>query len=163
MKTLLFAAVTATTVLAQSAVPTFEVASIKQNKSGESRAVFGGPASRFTVTNTPALALITYAFRTQEFLLEGVPAWAKNDRWDISARAEGDFPATTTDEADPRHEMVRALLVGRFRLSIHKETRERPIYAMFCDGSSEVRSGEITRSPFRDVISNESSPGVDLS
>ena len=110
--------------------PRFDVAAIKQNTSGETRAAFGGPASRFTATNTPALMFITYAYRVQDYLLEGVPAWVKNDRWDINARAEGNFPATANDEADPRHEMVRALLVDRFKLSIHKEARERPIYAL---------------------------------
>jgi uncharacterized protein (TIGR03435 family) len=73
---------------------------------------------------------ITYAYRVQDYLLEGVPDWVKNDRWDINARAEGNFPTTANDEADLRHEMVRALLVDRFKLSVHKETRERPIYAL---------------------------------
>lgn len=110
--------------------PRFDVAAIKQNKSGDTREAFGGPASRFTATNIPARALITYAYRVQDFLLEGVPDWVANDRWDISARAEGNFQATTTDEADPRREMVRALLVDRFKLSIHRDMRERAIYAL---------------------------------
>jgi len=110
--------------------PRFDVAAIKQNTSGETRGGFGGPASRFTATNTPALMFITYAYRVQDYLIEGVPDWVKNDRWDINAKAEGNFPATTIDEAGPRREMVRALLVDRFKLSVHKETRERPIYAL---------------------------------
>jgi uncharacterized protein (TIGR03435 family) len=111
--------------------PSFDVASIKQNKSGASGGQFGGPPSRFTATNTPARAFITFAYRVQDFLIEGAPDWVKNDRWDINAKAEGTFPATTTiDGPDARREMLRALLVDRFKLSAHKETRERPIYAL---------------------------------
>jgi uncharacterized protein (TIGR03435 family) len=129
MKTLLLA-VAATAFLAQSAAPTFEVASIKQNKSGATGGLFGGPASRFTATNTPAQALVTYAFRVQDFQIEGAPGWVKNDRWDVNAKADANPPATTIDGNDPRREMVRALLVDRFKLSAHKETRERPVYAL---------------------------------
>jgi uncharacterized protein (TIGR03435 family) len=58
----------------------------------------------------------------QDFLIEGAPDWVKDDRWDINAKANGNFPATTLDGTDPRREMVRALLVDRFKLSAHKET-----------------------------------------
>jgi len=128
MKTL-FLAVAATAVLAQSPDPTFAVASIRQNKSGASSAAFGGPASRFTATNTPAQMFIWYAFGLQDYQIEGAPDWVKKDRWDINAKADGDFPATTFDN-DPRRKMVRALLVDRFKLSAHMETRERPSYAL---------------------------------
>jgi uncharacterized protein (TIGR03435 family) len=126
----LFLAVAATAVLAQSAAPIFEVASIKQNKSGATGGAFGGPPSRFTATNTPAQAFITYAFRVQDFQIEGAPDWVTNDRWDVNAKADGNSPATTIDGNDARREMVRALLIDRFRMSVHKETRERPIYAL---------------------------------
>jgi len=108
----------------------FDVASIKQNKSGATGGNFGGPPSRFTATNAPARAFITFAYRVQDFLIEGAPDWVKNDRWDINAKAEGSFPATTIDGPDARREMLRALLVDRFKLSAHKETRERPMYAL---------------------------------
>jgi uncharacterized protein (TIGR03435 family) len=110
--------------------PSFDVASIKQNKSGVTGGQFGGPPSRFTATNAPARAFITFAYRVQDFLIEGAPDWVKNDRWDINAKAEGTFPATTLDGPDPRRDMVRALLVDRFKLSVHRETREQSIYAL---------------------------------
>ena len=110
--------------------PSFDVASIKQNKSGATGGNFGGPPSRFTATNAPARAFITFAYRVQDFLIEGAPDWVKNDRWDISAKAEGNFPATTIDGPDARRDMLRALLVDRFKLSVHTETHERPIYAL---------------------------------
>lgn len=121
-------------VLAAAVVPlrgqTFDVASLKQNKSGATGGQFGGPPSRFTSTNVPALRFITFAYRVQDFLIEGAPDWVHSDRWDINAKADGNFPASTIDGPDPRREMLRALLVDRFKLQVHKETRERPIYAL---------------------------------
>jgi uncharacterized protein (TIGR03435 family) len=127
MTPLVLAALASTALLhAQS----FDVAAIKQNKSGASGGLFGGPPSRFTATNAPARAFITYAFRVEDYRIEGAPDWVKNDRWDINAKADGNFSATTLDGDDPRREMMRALLVDRFKLSAHKETREGPIYAL---------------------------------
>jgi uncharacterized protein (TIGR03435 family) len=126
MKPLVLAALASTALLhAQS----FDVAAIKQNKSGASSAAFGGPASRFTARNTPTREFIKYAFGVQDYQIEGAPDWVNNDRWDINAKADGNFPATTFDD-DPRRKMVRALLVDRFKLSAHMEARERPIYAL---------------------------------
>jgi len=76
----------------QAQGPRFDVASIKQNKSGATDGNFGGPPSRFTATNAQARAFITFAYRVQDFLIEGAPDWVKNDRWDINAKAESNFP-----------------------------------------------------------------------
>ena len=108
----------------------FDVAAIKQNTSIEAPSQFGGPPSRFTATNVPALQFILFAYRLRDFQIEGAPEWLQTDRWDINARAEGDFPPTTIDGPDPRREMLRALLVDRFKLSAHLESRDRPSYAL---------------------------------
>jgi uncharacterized protein (TIGR03435 family) len=110
--------------------PAFDVAAIKQNTTGGTNGSFGGPPSRFTATNAPVLRFIMFAYRMQDDLIEGAPDWVKNDRWDINAKADGDFPATTIDGPDVRRDMLRALLVDRFKLSAHTETRQQPIYAL---------------------------------
>jgi uncharacterized protein (TIGR03435 family) len=110
--------------------PAFDVAAIKENKSGGTNGMFGGPPSRFTATNAPALRLITFAYRIQDYLIEGAPDWVKDDRWDINAKANGSFPAATLDRPDVRRDMLRALLIDRFRMSAHTETRQQPIYTL---------------------------------
>src|SRR5262245_38207636 len=75
----------------------FEVASIKQNKSGEER-VSGGflAGGLYRVTNYPLRSLIAAAFmRPQvnpDFLIAGGPEWMDSDRFDIEARASAEFP-----------------------------------------------------------------------
>jgi uncharacterized protein (TIGR03435 family) len=110
--------------------PTFDVAAIKQNKSGENNGRFGGPASRFTATNVPVLQFVLFAYQVQSFQVEGGPDWIRTDRYDINARAEGNFPAATISGPDPRRQMMKALLADRFKLAAHIESKERPIYSL---------------------------------
>src|SRR5580765_5631644 len=51
--------------------PSFDVAAIKENKSGENDGRMGGPPSRFTATNVPVLQLIVFAYdNTPTFRIE---------------------------------------------------------------------------------------------
>src|SRR5204863_2993973 len=72
--------------------PTFDVAAIKQNKSGENNGRLGGPPTRFTATNIPAMQLVLFSYNVQGFQVEGAPDWLKTERWDINAKSDKDFP-----------------------------------------------------------------------
>jgi len=103
----------------------FEVASVKPNKSGDGRVMLGLQPGRLNATNVPLRMLLRQAFNVQEFQIVGGPDWLTSDRFDIIAKApEGDF------NADLMRPMLQSLLVERFKLGFHKETREMPIYAL---------------------------------
>src|SRR5580692_13185830 len=55
--------------------------------------------------------------------VEGEPAWVKSDHYDLNVKVEG-----TPDGGVMRGAMLRALLEDRFKLKIHRETREVPVY-----------------------------------
>ena len=57
--------------------------------------------------------------------IEGGPAWIRSTSYQINAKAEGD----ATDEM-MRGPMMQALLEDRFKLKMHRETREVPMYAL---------------------------------
>jgi bla regulator protein blaR1 len=105
---------------------TFEVASVKANKSGDGRVMVGiQPGGRFNATNVPLRMLLRQAFNVQEFQIVGGPDWSGSDRFDVVAKApEGEF------NADLMRPMLQSLLVERFKLAFHKETREMQIYAL---------------------------------
>lgn len=118
--------------------PTFEVASVKRNTSNEPFIrMGGGPGGNLTATNVPLRMLIRNAYQLQEFQIVGGPDWMTTDRFDITAKAGGDVqiglfgPAVGAGTGPtPAQVMLRNLLADRFKLTVHNETRELPVYAL---------------------------------
>jgi uncharacterized protein (TIGR03435 family) len=109
----------------------FEVASVKRNVGGEPFVRIGiQPGGRYTAVNVPLRQLITMAYQLQGFQLVGGPDWINTDRFDITAKAETDITPTPMGVAGPMQMMVRSLLADRFKLVVHEEQREMPIYAL---------------------------------
>jgi bla regulator protein blaR1 len=111
----------------------FEVATLKQNKSGERG---GGirrlPGGRVTVTNMPARGLVTFAYQLGQWQLIGGPGWLADDRFDITAKIEGnpEWEGPGSGKPDPIQVAMRKLLAERFKLKIHTEMRDLDAYAL---------------------------------
>lgn len=132
----------------------FEVASVKPH-AADDRTLMPPtvlPGGRF-VAKFPASMLISYAYRLPDnpsLRLTGVPDWSRGDRrtmagfYDIEAM--GKMPAGMTAGAreDRMRSMVQALLADRFRLAIHRETKEMPVYALVqAKGGSKLRKADV--------------------
>ena len=104
--------------------PAFEVASIKPNNSGDPGMRMQAPPGRFTATNVTLRLLIRTAYRVQDFQISGGPTWLNADRFDIEAKADGN------PSPDQLSSMLRALLTDRFKLMVHNDTRELPVYTL---------------------------------
>ena len=103
----------------------FEVASVKPNKSGARGWSLAPPSGgRLNARNVTLRDLIVEAYRIQEFQLAGGPGWLGSERYDVSAKADGNASKRQI------HDMLQTLLVDRFQLKFHRETRELPIYAL---------------------------------
>jgi uncharacterized protein (TIGR03435 family) len=101
----------------------FEVASVKPTRSGAPLPFVRSPG-RFTA-RAPLSVLIQNAYQLlQDGQLIGGPGWLTSDRFDIVATASG------SPSPDQISAMLRALLADRFKLVVHTETRELPIYAL---------------------------------
>jgi uncharacterized protein (TIGR03435 family) len=110
-----------------SAQATFDVASIRPNKSGGgSSSTDDGIPGRYTATNVTLRMLIssTYGLHpTRDRARLVGPAWIDQDRFDIAARGEH----ISRQQVPP---MLRALLADRFKLVLHTDMREQPVYAL---------------------------------
>jgi uncharacterized protein (TIGR03435 family) len=105
--------------------PSFEVASLKPNKSGSNNIGIRFPGvGQFNVINMPLREMIRFAYDLQPMQIEGGPDWISSDRFDIVAKAEG---RPTMPQVNA---MLRSLLAERFALRTHVETRELPIYEL---------------------------------
>ena len=106
--------------------PAFVVSSVAMNTSADARfyPIAMGPDGRFAVKNLTLRDLIRRAYQIFDAgRLEGAPPWLDTDRFDIEAKAEG----APTDEQ--MWSMVRRLPMDEFKLTVHNETRDVPVYA----------------------------------
>ena len=110
----------------------FEAASVRPSQPGTpGQNIRRQPGGRFSTTNMPVRPLITFAYQIQSYQLIGGPDWLANDRFDIVAKMEGDPPPIIPGTgADHMMLALRTLLADRFKLTIHRETRELDIYAL---------------------------------
>jgi uncharacterized protein (TIGR03435 family) len=116
---------------------TFEVASIKPNNSlAGTRGAGFQPGGRFLARNAPLRSLIAIAYGEPrplpDFQISGGPDWIDSDRFDVEAKAQGNFPKTQTEAgfSTTGELMLQALLMERFKLKVHKETRQLPMYGL---------------------------------
>src|SRR6187455_2072046 len=65
--------------------PAFDVASVKPNKSGDTRVRFALPPGRFTASNASLRDIIRSAYRITDLQLLNLPRWATAERFDIEA------------------------------------------------------------------------------
>ena len=91
--------------LAQSAVASFELTSVKRNISGDGRtSTRAQPNGGWSATNVRLRAVIARAYEVREFQIESAPDWVNFDRFDIVARGSDGTPASE------RFAMLRAML-----------------------------------------------------
>jgi uncharacterized protein (TIGR03435 family) len=112
--------------------PTFEVASVRPNTSGDSRMSSKTlPGGRFEAINIPPRLLLMNSYLLQPQQLIGAPDWISSERFDIVAKADGELgPPVSRDGPSQLQLMIRALLEERFKLKVHREPKEVPIYTL---------------------------------
>ena len=120
---------------ASAAMPEFEAASVKPNKSGGNSTNFGFQAGgRFNATNITLRTLIAAAYGAPQplplFEVLGGPNWLDSDRFDIVAKAAGDPQPGPNGPPPELVLMMRQLLADRFHVVVHNETRDLPVYAL---------------------------------
>jgi uncharacterized protein (TIGR03435 family) len=168
----------------------FDVASVKQNKSDDKPSstfsldngnvystvnkgdAFTPRGSYFSATNQPLWHYIAFAYNlsgTQELALRfnyfsglssKAPAWVTGgfdfsaDRFDITAQSEG------SPTKEQMRLMLQALLTDRFKLVVHHETRDAPVFALVLAKPGKM-GAELVPHPARDRCTAESDAATD--
>jgi uncharacterized protein (TIGR03435 family) len=118
----------------------FDVVSIKLNKTGMMYRLSNGGGSEIFPADGDSMTLnnwtleeilkFDYAIHREPGLV-GLPAWASKDRYDIQAKVgESDVAAWRKFSAGSRRLVLRALLADSFKLKVHTEDKNLPIYAL---------------------------------
>ncbi|MCU1334898.1 MAG: hypothetical protein JWO19_479 [Bryobacterales bacterium] len=121
-------AVLASAHLCGQASPEFEVATIKPappQSEGRTQTQMSSYADsgKLTYSNVNLKEVIGKAYQVQRYQING-PDWLETERFDIIAK----FPPHSAAEQVPL--MLQALLADRFKLTVHRETKELPVYAL---------------------------------
>jgi uncharacterized protein (TIGR03435 family) len=120
----------ATALLPAQPAPKFEVASVKLSTGCANSGSRGGAGresvspDRLELKCRTVKSFIQTAYG-RDIAISGGPAWTDAERYDIDAKAEA-----AQDTATLRGPMLQALLADRFKLRIHRETKEVPVYAL---------------------------------
>ena len=109
----------------------FDVASIKPSNPDPNNPLGGLalplmlPGGRFTATNTPVRMLVMMAYELQQDAqLVGGPPELMTAKYDITAKTAGNVALKQKDLSP----LLRSLLADRFKLKVHTESRELPLY-----------------------------------
>ena len=121
-----------------SVPPAFEVAAIRIDKSDHSARshIISSPNdSHFRAINVTLKSLLQWAFAIPDTRIDGGPAWLNSTKFDIDAAADASVDEqmhslTSADGRLQKQKMLQALLVDRFQLKVHQESRELPLYAL---------------------------------
>lgn len=119
----------AQTAVTPSGTPTLEVASIRQNINPNPRWKMSFTADGVHATDVTLLWALREAYGVSDSdLWSGGPAWLDKARFDIEAKYDvSQFPNLTREQ---RQTMLQQLLADRFKLIVHHEPKEFPLYAL---------------------------------
>lgn len=129
----------------------FEVASVKPSALPAGKGVIrlglqGGPGSgdpgRVTYTFSTIRDLMVDAYSVKRSQISGGPNWLDSERFDIVAKV----PEGATKEQVKG--MLQNLLAERFKLTLHRETKELPMYALVVGAKGpKLKDSTVTDTP----------------
>jgi uncharacterized protein (TIGR03435 family) len=109
--------------------PTFEVASIKPNQTGERPSITASTGGTLRATNETLKYLIEWAYNIQDYQISGGPKWIDTAGYDIVAKPEHTYTPSQETIGYSR-QLVQSLLEDRFKLVLQRTTKEVPVYTL---------------------------------
>jgi len=111
-------------------LPEFDIVSIKQSLP-DTRPSAQFPPDGIHLTGMSLRSLLIIAYLLPGGDIVGVPGWGETTEFDVDAKVDpSEVEAYQKLTIDQRRLMRQALLADRFKLKIHRRTREGPVYAL---------------------------------
>lgn len=104
-------------------VAAFDVASVKVNRSSQRSGIETEPG-KVTIRNVSLKLIIQAAYSVKGYQISG-PGWLESERYDIIAKASS--PVFEDEKLMP---MLQPLLADRFKLALHSETQDLPVWML---------------------------------
>lgn len=127
-------------IAAAQALPEFEVATIKPTNMQAMHVVGVNvyPGGRVRIGNASLKGLICVAFDLGYWQLSGGESWMEKDEFDLEAVPPEEMRASLTDirhsywsiDDERLRQMLQALLIDRFQLKFHRDTKAGTVYLL---------------------------------
>lgn len=121
----------AASALAQ--VPTFEAVSIRPSAADSKSSQTTYDPGRIIARGVSLKQLVEWAYQVSPVQVSGGPGWMDSKFFDIEAQAEGEH---TKDELLG---MLQPVLAERFKLALHRETKEMSVYLLTTAGPNRSK------------------------
>jgi uncharacterized protein (TIGR03435 family) len=114
---------------------TYDVVSVKPSKPGNGM-WWKSTKDGFSTGNAAVRSLLMNAYGVMMMdQIAGLPGWADSDTFDVEAKMDEETVAALEKlpKKEQSHEkdlMLQELLADRFKLKVHHETKELPVYAL---------------------------------
>jgi uncharacterized protein (TIGR03435 family) len=149
--------------VAMGQTATFEVASVKpaaplgrgELLSGQMHVGMKIDAARVDIGSMSLADLIRVAYRVKPYQVSG-PDWMASERFDVLAK----LPEGASREQVP--EMLQELLADRFKLTVHRESKEHAVYALVV-GKNGIKMKESAPDADAATTTDDVNPQVRLS
>ena len=130
-------------------LPKYDVATIKPTAESDGRRMFMFTPDGISLSGVPVQMLLTEAFHVEDDHIIGAPGWVKTNRYDVQAKVSPE-DASRLDKLkfDERRSMLLPLLVERFNLKYHHETREMASYSLVvAKGRPKMKESAVQPTP----------------
>ena len=126
--------------MAEGVDPSFEVATIKPtaNPGRQGSNITVTPAGQFATGNTSLKDILISAYGVHPSQFQGLPSWAEDDKYDISAKPDQEGLGNETQIRT----MLQKLIATRFALKVHREKKDVSAYTL-----NICRTGQPKRPP----------------
>lgn len=147
---------------AAASTPEYEVASVRQNLNPNPSWRMGFTADGVSALDVTLEYALQEAFGVyDERLWSGGPGWIKQKRFDIEAKFDiSRYPNATLEQ---RRAMLQQLMVERFKLAVHHERKDFPLYELVVAKHGplfkETKTEDLQRSPVWGVMCTHSRGG----
>jgi uncharacterized protein (TIGR03435 family) len=113
------------------AAAAFDVASVKPSDRPSGSVGFRSLPDSLTASGT-VFHMIEFAYNLHDFQIAGGPGWVTTATWEVSAKVEqppADWTSLSNEARNAiHHQRMAAVLVQRFGLKCHFETKQLPVY-----------------------------------
>jgi uncharacterized protein (TIGR03435 family) len=117
-------------------LPEWDVAVVKPHPAGDNMMSWRMTADSVDWVDLPLEQMVCIAWDMNSYQVSGLSGWMESTRFDLTAKVSSeDLAAYKKLNMTQREKMLQKLLIERFQLKVHMETKIQPVYDLVVDKS----------------------------